>query len=155
LSRYLKVDERIVNYLLGSNEPDCRLLPFVRDLGAAIRLEELVLPEDVKKRLRRIAQAQATRQEGVILYFQGPYGVGKQTTAQALCEELGMTLLVIDGESLMNQKALDFQTALRLAIRETLLQKAALYWTGFVAEANRWRKPDRHGTNRRFRSWYT
>ena len=131
LSRYLKVDERIVNYLLGSNEPDCRLLPFVRDLGAATRLEELVLPEDVKKRLRRIAQAQATRQDGVILYFQGPYGVGKRTTAQALCEELGMTLLVIDGELLMNPKELDFQTALRLAIRESLLQKAALYWTGF------------------------
>ncbi len=131
LSRYLKVDERIVNYLLGSNQPDDRLLPLVRDLGTAARLEDLLLPEDVKNGLRRIAQAQVTRQEGVILYFQGPYGVGKQTAAQALCEELGMTLLVIDGESLMNHKELEFQTALRLVMRESLLQSAALYWTGF------------------------
>src|SRR2546422_9608269 len=32
------------------------------------------------------------------LYFQGPHGIGKRTTAEALCRELGVGLLVVDGD---------------------------------------------------------
>ena len=44
LSKYLKVDERVVNYLLGSDELDARLLPYARYTVPQTRLEHLFLP---------------------------------------------------------------------------------------------------------------
>jgi len=160
LSQFLKVDERIVHYLLDGDEIEARLLPYVR-LGhpSTLRqaqdtassgtgpilggkkehtpnpggtgsksLEELLLPADVKRRLGWLVQPPAP-----ILYFQGSYGVGKQTTAVALCREVGVGLLVVDGERLLDAKEMTFATAVQLVAREALLQNAALYWTGFDA----------------------
>ena len=143
LSKYLKADERVVNYLLDSDELDARLLPYARHTVPQTRLEDLLLPADVKRRLARLTREKRTkgpsagsgRSEGLIFYFQGPYGVGKQTTAEALCRELGMGLLTVDGERLLNaqEKEVAFETTVRLAAREALLQGAALYWDGFDA----------------------
>jgi SpoVK/Ycf46/Vps4 family AAA+-type ATPase len=130
LSKYLKVDERVASYLLDSDELDHLLRPYVKHIEPKTRLEDLVLPDDVKRRLALLTRQQTNTNRGPVWYFQGPYGVGKQTTAEALCHELGMGLLVIDGERLVNQQEGDFSEAVRLAVRETLLQKAALYWRG-------------------------
>jgi SpoVK/Ycf46/Vps4 family AAA+-type ATPase len=138
LSQYLKVDERIVSYLLGADELDARLLSYARHSVPRTRLEELLLPADVKRRLALLTQICSGRsptvpEGGLIFYFQGPYGVGKQTTAEALCRELGIGLLVVDGERLLNAEDVAFDTAVRLAGREARLQNAALYWRGFDA----------------------
>jgi len=133
LSKYLKADERVVNYLLDSDELDARLLPYARHTVPQTRLEDLLLPADLKRRLVLLTRGNGTKAEGLIFYFQGPYGVGKQTTAEALCRELGMGLLTVDGERLLNaqEKKVAFETAVRLTVREALLQNAALYWDGF------------------------
>ena len=68
---------------------------------------------------------------GFIFYFQGSYGVGKQTTAEALCHELNMGLLVVDGDRLLNSEPTAFETTICLLCREASLQKAAIYWKGF------------------------
>ncbi len=133
LSKYLKVDERIVNYLLDSDELDAQLLPYVRHTTSATWLEALLLPADVKRRLALLVRGQDCQAKGLVFYFQGPYGVGKQTTAEALCREVGRGLLVVDGERLLTSKGLPFETAVRLATREARLQNAALYWAGFDA----------------------
>jgi len=133
LSQYLKVDERIVSYLFDSDELDARLLPYARRTRPQARLEELFLPADVKRRLTLLARENGSKDQGLIFYFQGPYGVGKQTAAEALCRELGVGLLVLDGEHLLNAGEPAFGIAVRLAGREALLQNAALYWTGFDA----------------------
>ena len=69
--------------------------------------------------------------ESPVFYFQGPYGVGKQSTAEALCRETGRRLLVVDGERLLNGEEPAFEAAVRLTLREALLQDAVLYWDGF------------------------
>ena len=102
LSKYLKVDERVVNYLLGSDDLDTCLLPYARHSVPRDRLEDLLLPADIKRRLTLLIQEKAAKDEGLILYFQGTYGVGKQSTAEALCREMGIGLLAIDGEHLLN-----------------------------------------------------
>ncbi|GAA6614770.1 hypothetical protein [Scytonema sp. NUACC26] len=76
---------------------------------------------------------------GFIFYFQGSYGVGKQTTAEALCHEFNMGLLVVDGDRIasffenrpLNSEPSAFETTISLLCREASLQKAALYWKGF------------------------
>ena len=130
LSKYLKIDERVTDYLLGSDELDPFLLPYAEYIKPETRLEDLVMPDEVKRRLVLLTRQKATAEPGLVWYFQGPYGVGKQTTAEALCHELGMGLLVIDGERLLNQREGDFPEAVSLAVREALLQRAALYWQG-------------------------
>ena len=130
LSKYLRVDERIASYLLGSDVPDARLMPYIRLCPAVTRLEDVLLPAEVKRPLASLVQNQ-TQGHGLILYFQGPYGVGKQTAAEALCRELGLDLLVVHGERLAEADA--FESTARLACREALLQGHALYWDGFDA----------------------
>lgn len=133
LSHYLKVTERVVNYLLGSDDIDSRLLPYARHAMPQARLEDILLLEEVKQRLLRLLRETGAAGQRLTLYFQGPYGVGKQTTAEALCQELGLRLLVIDGERLLNTEPAVFAGAVRLALREARLQNAALYWEGFDA----------------------
>jgi SpoVK/Ycf46/Vps4 family AAA+-type ATPase len=140
LTHFLKVDERIVQYLLGSDQTDARLLPFIRGSEPQVTWWDLILPEDVKGCLEDLlewygavrvpARPSDDRSEGLILYFQGPAGVGKQATAEALCRDLGIPLLVIDTARLL-QGDLPFETAARLLFREALLQQAALYFDRF------------------------
>jgi hypothetical protein len=120
LSKYLRVDERVVNYLLGSDEIDTCLLSYSRHTVPQIRMEHLCLPDDVKRRLVLVAREKAGDGADMIFYFQGVYGIGKQTTAEALCRELGVGLLAVDGERLLNAQGLDFNKAVRLAAREVL-----------------------------------
>ncbi len=144
LSKYLRVDERVVNYLLGSDELDAHLQPYVQHTVPQIRLEDLFLPADVKARLELLARKNEANNEGLIFYFQGPYGVGKQTAAEALCCELQLGLLIIDGERLLNAEDVVFRNTVRLVARDALLQNAALYWDGFDAllsdDKRPWRK---------------
>ncbi len=144
LSKYLKLDERVLNYLLGSDALDARLLAYARYTVPQACLQDLLLPIEVKHRLALFIQRQDVHDQGLIFYFQGPYGVGKQTTAEAICRELGVGLLVVDGERVLNAEEAAFATITRLAAREALLHNAALYWTGFDAlvgeEKQAWRK---------------
>jgi len=133
LGKYLKVNERVVNYLLDSDEIDSRLLQYGRHAVPQARFEDLLLPSDIKRRLMSLTLARQPGDNGLILYFQGPYGVGKQITAEAICRDLGMGLLAIDGKRLLNAKGEGFDEMVHLAGREALLQNAAIYWNGFDA----------------------
>ena len=133
LSKYLKVDERVVNYLLGADDMDATLLPYVHTSSLATSMAELLLPSDVKRRLLLLCHASRTQQQPLLFYFQGPHGVGKESTAAALANELGLGLLVVDGEQLLATEERAFATTIRLIGREALFQKALLYWTDFDA----------------------
>jgi len=133
LSKYLRMDERVVKYLFDSNEIDTRLQTCARLSVPQTCLDDLFLPTDVKGRLAVLTRKKWANDGGLIFYFQGPYGVGRQSTAEALCHELGIGLLNIDGERLLNTEGLSFDKAVRLAEREALLQGAAIYWNGFDA----------------------
>lgn len=143
LSKYLKVDERIVNYLFDGDALDSRLLPYAQALAPAVGIDALLLPPELKQRLVWLTRAKVHKGEPLIFYFQGLYGVGKQSVAAALSYETGLRLLVIDGEKLLSAEELPFETAVRLLMREALLQNAVLYWTGFDAlladERRAWR----------------
>ena len=129
LARHLKVDERIVDYLLDSDELDAQLMPFAQ-MARPRAASEPVLDLGIQDRLLRLAQNHG--QEGLIFLFQGSHGTGKRTMAKALCQELGSRLLVVDLARLV-EGDLPPEIALRLAFREALLQDAALYWENFDA----------------------
>jgi adenylate kinase family enzyme len=131
LGKYLQLDERLVNYLLGADLLDPRLLAYVQFAPDARALDDLLLPGDLKRRMAGLLREPLSG--ALVCYFQGAYGAGRQTTAAALCRDLGLGLLAVDGERLAQQEWAAFETTTRLAIREAVLQGAALYWAGFDA----------------------
>ena len=67
------------------------------------------------------------------MYLQGPYGVGKQTAAEAFARALGAGLLVVDGGWLATRPEEEFLQHVRLIDREAHLQGASLHWKDFDA----------------------
>lgn len=129
LAQSLKMDERILNYLLDNDAVDASLQPYVQLIQPAAVLDDLFLPPTFKEQARGLAQQENT----VLFYLQGPEGVGKQTTADALCHFRQLRLLVVRGEHLATLKGDEFLRLAQLAGREARLQGAALYWQGFDA----------------------
>jgi SpoVK/Ycf46/Vps4 family AAA+-type ATPase len=129
LGKYLKLDERVVGFLLGADDVDAALLPHVRTVEpeslppAQSRLAEL------RERLVTLANRSGDDRSGLIIYLQGSYGAGKQTVAESICHELGVDLLVVDTEGLLGTE--QAEATLGLVAREAILQGAALYWDRF------------------------
>jgi SpoVK/Ycf46/Vps4 family AAA+-type ATPase len=130
LARPLKVDDRIIAYLLGSDELDANLLPFVQVVLPQIELETLVLDEDVKARLVELTTNYVNAGSGLIWYFYGPLGAGKQTSAEALCRQLGLKLLTIDCPQILEANHASGMLV-KLIFRESRLRNAAIYWDKF------------------------
>lgn len=129
LAKSLKLDDRIRDYLLGFDEIDANLLPFVQKIAPQRRLEDIILADNIRARLVQLTDVHKDRTH-LIWYFYGPEGTGKQSTAEALCHRLGTSLLVADVK-LMSQVSLSFETATRLLCREAMLQYATIYWKDF------------------------
>ena len=129
LNSFLRVDARIVDYLLRFDDIDSHLLPHVRCVKSALTLDDLILPAQMKERLAQVARH--SQSEQTIFYFQGPYGSGRKAAAEALCRELRRGLLIVNAESLLGaQNDFPFETGLRMASREALLRHDAVYLDG-------------------------
>ena len=131
LGRFLRADRRIVDFLLGADDVDERLRPFVQVERVAVGLASDPLLAGVIERLLAVGRQRQAAEAPLIFYFHGPNGVGKRHTARALCGELARPLLVVDGPSLLNAGEPTFAVAARLILREALLHDAVLYWRGF------------------------
>jgi DNA replication protein DnaC len=131
LGKTLRLDPRVVRFLLDDDAVDDRLQPFARVVTGAVSLDELVFPEAFRRHLSQLIEHARTDGANLVLYYQGPYGVGKQTAATACCQALGGTLLVMDGKRLAASNLEEFATLARLIDREARLQGALLYWEDF------------------------
>jgi SpoVK/Ycf46/Vps4 family AAA+-type ATPase len=130
LGRPLRVDDRIVEYLLGSDRLDERLVPFTELYPPAGDGDAPGLPDGLIEGLVRLARASRdSGTAGPVIYLQGPTGTAKVATARALCGIAGLPLLVVDlGAMLESDRT---TSLLETAIREAMLQGAALAIDGF------------------------
>jgi hypothetical protein len=115
LAHYLKLDHRVLMFLLGEHTPDARLKNMTTlDSGEALAQGAIVPPS------MRIALHPHT-----MVYLQGEVGMGRRDAAAAVCAEQGYRLLSFDLAAL---KELDipFAQAWKLAMREAALNEAAL-----------------------------
>ncbi len=127
LSRSIKVDERIVSYLLGSDEIDQRIRNSSSIIEPARSFDELILPEEEKNAIRDLI-GRRQNMKNPIFFFHGTYGTGKKMTAEVICGELGIPLLIVDSKILLKG---DPQENLRIIIRESCLQNSSLYLERF------------------------
>lgn len=130
LAQSLKINDRICEYLLGSNEIDASLHSFAHIVVPQKAMEEMVLPDEKKVGLTRLMDLYQEGKQDLTWYFYGAEGTGKQSTAEALCKRPGLRFLVADTRRMLHSE-LSFETAVRLLCREALLQDAAMYWDNF------------------------
>ena len=131
LARFLKLDPRIVGFLLGDNRIDGRLTGVARLEGPEPATSLIGVDAALVERLWRLIERHsiptATEAKPLLFYLRGPYGVGKHELALALSRQLGCPLLHIDSELLLAQGN-ESELLLRLILREGPLCQAALYF---------------------------
>ena len=129
LSHYLKLDDQIVRLLVGERGVDRRLASFCRLIEPGSASHELQPTADLPRPLPALfRQAQRTG-EPLRLYFQGPTGVGKRRTAEALAAAVDQPLLVADLTHLPSADV-DPARLLRQLFREAWMLEAILYVEG-------------------------
>ena len=130
LARFLKLDPRILNYLLGNNNIDGRLIGIAQVFGPPTSIDHILVDSLIKTRLLNLTKHHFSMQnpgkKRLVLHFHGPCGVGKRELALGICGQLNCPLLCLDLELLLAHES-DFETSMRLAFREGLLLQAALY----------------------------
>jgi AAA+ superfamily predicted ATPase len=130
LAQFLQLDQRILNYILGNNALDGRLDGLVTLLSPLLTLEHVLVEPALKMQvlhfIHRHFAAPVAPLPPMVLYFQGPYGVGQRDLALGLCGQWDRPLLCLDMERMLAQEA-DAERLLRLVGRECLLQGAALF----------------------------
>ncbi|HEX6293485.1 MAG TPA: ATP-binding protein [Herpetosiphonaceae bacterium] len=126
LSRFIKLDDRIVSALLDQPTVDPLLDQTVKLTRPRRALASMVLPTDLRNRLR---QAMIEHADGLILALQGSYGSGRRATAEALCTEVGLPLLTVDLDRLAASD-LHPEEAVQRVLREGMLNGAAILWLG-------------------------
>ena len=129
LSRFLKVDDRIVSFLLGFDRIDSRLTASGRVVYPRTGCDEVGLGEQILSRMRRFMDSRCggeeTNREEMIFHFFGPYGTGKRLLTEAVCYELGLPLLVVDVVKVVGDQA-PLEETIWLLGREAVLQSASL-----------------------------
>jgi len=137
LTRSLRTDDRIADYLLGIDDIDVRLSAGARLWSTDRQMfsDEMVgWPGDIEPRIRAFARSITTcigdGAKNRILHIYGPYGAGRKTLALSICRDAGMALLAADVRKLLNGK-MPFDEALLLLGREAALQPAALALENF------------------------
>ncbi len=128
LSKYIKIDERIINFLLGSDEIDSGIRDFSKKIEPNRSFRDLMLEADNKNNLIELIKWHSRKKIPLIFLFHGPYGTGKKLTAEAICKGLKMPLLIVDSKALAKDET--FET-LDLVVREAKLQNSLLYLEGF------------------------
>ena len=146
LARVLKPDERIVEFLLGSDAIDARLRDAVQIVAPTQGLEALMLDDDTRRAFRQAwPQADAAALPPLLLH--GPAGAGKRSIAQALCHERSLPLLVVDVAAFVPEAesaaaAGRWAGIVALVEREARLRGAAVHWRGIDVLAGEVRRAE-------------
>lgn len=131
LGRFLRLDGRIVNYLLGNHQIDGRLVNLVTLHSSSQDWGQVLVESNAKTQLSSLLQRHfsplVNERRRVVVYLQGAAGVGKRELALGTCTQLNCPLLYCDLEMVLARES-EAEHLLRLAFREGLLLQAALYF---------------------------
>ncbi len=132
LARALKIDDRILNYLLDAEMIDERITSFTRVVHPQVELAQVLLPDKLNQSLadsfhREIEELMRDTITGAFLFvLEGPEGVGKKFVAEALCGAAGRELLIADAPNLASAGPDQASLTARLC-REAQLRDAILF----------------------------
>jgi hypothetical protein len=131
LGKCLRVDPRIVGFLLGSDEID----PMLARCARWVRSDMAGTNHPVDKKAVAGGKALALPAQAgpLFVHLQGPDETARQQWASANAGAAGASLLVVDGDRLLAEKDRTFEVLAQHAVRDAALRGAALYWNGVDA----------------------
>lgn len=134
ITRHLKLDDWVVNYLLDINIPDAQLVQVAEFIMPAGKwkdntppVTENGFPPDLgDKIIRFVDYYRDTGREELnkVFYFYGPHGVGKTEQVIAICDRLGLPLIMVDAERML--LADGFEELFRRLERQARVSNAAV-----------------------------
>ncbi len=130
ISSFIKVDERIIGFLLGFDTPDRKIRDFTLLVRPGISFDDLVLPGEFKSKLKGMINWHIQNIYPLKFLFSGADGSGKMSAAKAACRVAGKDMLVIDTKVMFKD---DLSKTADLICREAFLQDSALYFENFGA----------------------
>lgn len=132
LSHNLKLDERIVNFLLGFSQIDYQLESIARLVQPQEEFRGFLLANDHESRIRDFIQPflnhPEKHRESIMFSLNGPEGSGRETLVRAICKDLGFPMIIADIGRILECE-LSFKKIIKLLCREAVLQPAALCFT--------------------------
>ena len=126
LARELRLDEGIVNLLLGVKALDSRLADFCQLIDSNVSLADIPIDDNLKRALQVLTTRANT--ETLSLHFRGPASTSKRQTAEAVAGQTSSKLLIVVDIERALSVAPDFDQGLRLILREVRFRQAALYF---------------------------
>ncbi|MGB9366925.1 MAG: hypothetical protein WCE79_13030, partial [Xanthobacteraceae bacterium] len=129
LANYLKLDQQIIDIVLGRADLDSRLAPFCRLYDARPDLERLPLKPDAVRALRTLVRRAHDLGKPLTLFFHGPRGAGQSAVAEALAGQNALKLLHAD-LSRNGESENEADATVDLLLREARLQDAVLFVEG-------------------------
>jgi len=124
LAHALKIDARVVAYLLRQEVLDEQISSFTEPVEPGGDLWAMPFSRDLLQRLERAAGALG-KQPGMIC-LHGANGVGKRRLAAALCARQGWNLIAVDWDAAC-RNGQDVETQLARVRREAILRGGAVY----------------------------
>ncbi|NIE58655.1 MULTISPECIES: ATP-binding protein [unclassified Burkholderia] len=134
LAHELKLDEQIVQFLLGDDALDRRLVGYCRMLETAACGEVTEADRGVHRALAEIANDAGQTSEPLRLYFRGASAVCKLSAVQELARARGARILVVE-LARCPLEANYVGELLQVVFREAWLRNAVIYLDGFDAWA--------------------
>ncbi|MEU6535380.1 AAA family ATPase [Streptomyces sp. NPDC047000] len=125
LGRAVRLDPRIAGFLLEDDEPAGPLRPYARLVHPHVTLDELCLPPELDASLAGLSEY---ADDSLVVYCQGPYGVGRQSAASVCSAHWQAPLLAVSADLLAQRPAEEFDALVRSVDREARLQGAIMYW---------------------------
>jgi SpoVK/Ycf46/Vps4 family AAA+-type ATPase len=126
LSRAVKIDDRVVDWLHGSDELDPRLARHARRIEPRTTLADLLIDTKTRDQLARCGSDPALP----VVYLHGPPGVGKRTAAEALAHAVDRDMLALDLATLAGLADDATEVIVRAAEREARLADDLLLFEG-------------------------
>jgi len=124
LSRPLRAEQRIVDYLLEQGGIDERLRPFTSVRNPSRSFATLQLPASLFEDLQKVGTSHAD--QGAVVFLHGPTGCGKRSVAEAISTQQRRPLLRVRLDQLPSDE-LTLPLAVQLLQREAHLCGANLF----------------------------
>ncbi|HYH03969.1 MAG TPA: hypothetical protein VEC37_12765, partial [Bacillota bacterium] len=130
----IKLEHRIVNFLLEYNQVDDRIHNWVElkswEPQTLLDGDSQQLSKRIKDFLQQLRKPVPDGTAKVIFYFSGPWGVGKKYRVQQICQQFGIPVLIADIRRVLHSGRVGNEN-IRFVGREAVLQQAALCFDNF------------------------
>ncbi len=130
LATFLAVDKRITSYLLGSDQPDDGIQSYLQGCVARKQIDPLLVDQKTRQQLVNYLQSCMASQT-IMVHLRGPQGIGRQSTALMVCQDIGLGLLFADLSTFSCSGGDNCEEGFLRIQREAMLTQSAVYWNNF------------------------